>query len=44
VAALEAMSAGDENEWTVKGEADEVFSKIENHSPSTVLATEMVET
>jgi hypothetical protein len=43
VAALEAMSAGDENEWTVKGEADQVFSKIENHSPSTVLATEVVE-
>jgi hypothetical protein len=43
VAALEAMATGDENEWTVKGEADQVFSKIENHSPSTVHCIEVVE-
>jgi hypothetical protein len=39
VAALESMAAGDGNEWTVKGEADEVFSKIESYSPSTVHLT-----
>lgn len=39
VAALESMAAGEGNEWTVKGEADEVFSKIESYSPSTVHLT-----
>lgn len=39
VAALESMAAGDGNEWTVKGEADQVFSKTESYSPSTVQST-----
>jgi hypothetical protein len=43
VSALEAMSSGDDEDWTVKGDVDQVFSKIENHSPSTVHETETVE-
>jgi len=39
VAALEVLAAGEEFGRPVKGDIDQVFSKIENHSPSTVQCT-----
>lgn len=42
IAALEVLAAGEDEIWTVKGEADSVFSKSENHQPSTVHLTQVV--
>ena len=42
IAALEVLAAG-EDDWTVKGEADKNFLKTENHRPSTVHLTELVD-
>jgi len=39
IMALEVLAAGEDEKWTVKGEADQVFLKTENHSPSTVHST-----
>jgi hypothetical protein len=36
LAALERLSAGDDGDWTVKGDADGGEAIYQNHSPSTV--------
>lgn len=43
IAALEVLAAGEDEIWTVKGEADMVFSKTENHQPSTVHLPQVVD-
>lgn len=43
IAALEVLAAGEDGDCPVKGGADKKFSKTENHEPSTVHLTELVD-
>jgi hypothetical protein len=42
VAALEVLAAGEDENWTVKGDADGGNAFTPNHSPSTVTSTQLI--